>query len=116
MQSGLRAGSRWLVLPALMATGALLAQQRNAPVIPRPPLGLGPFIFDTAEQHKIRVVVVTKGLTHPWGLAFLPDGSMLVTERAGQLRVIRDGVLDPKPIPGARRLRGLRSGGMATCI
>jgi len=56
MQSGLRAGNGWLVVPVLMAAGALLAQQRNAPVIPRPLLGAGPFLFDTAEQHKIRVV------------------------------------------------------------
>ena len=89
-----------------------LAQQRPAPTIPRPPLGSGPFVFDTAEQHKIRVVIITRGLSHPWGLAFLPDGNMLVTERAGRLRVIRDGVLDPKPVGGvpevyAKQLSGL---------
>src|SRR5262249_38701129 len=63
-------------------------------------------------QHQIRVVIVTKGLSHPWGLAFLPDGNMLITERAGRLRVIRDGVLDTKPIAGvpevyAKQLSGL---------
>ncbi len=31
-------------------------------------------MFDTAEQHKIRVSVITRGLSHPWGIAFLPDG------------------------------------------
>jgi glucose/arabinose dehydrogenase len=44
------------------------------------------------------VSVLTKGLDHPWGIAFLPDGDMLVTERPGRLRVIRDGVLDPTSI------------------
>lgn len=63
-------------------------------------LGDGPWVFDTPEQPGIRVVIVTKELSHPWGLVFLPDGSMLVTERAGRLRVIRDGVLDPTPILG----------------
>src|SRR5262245_45755120 len=58
-----------------------------------PPLGDGPFLLETAQQ-KIRVVVVTKGLSHPWSLAFLPDGRMLVTERVGRLRIVRDGVLD----------------------
>jgi glucose/arabinose dehydrogenase len=97
----------------LLTLGAVMfAQQRPAPTIPREPLGSGPFTFDTAEQHKIRVVILTKGLSHPWGLAFLPDGNMLVTEREGRLRLIRDGVLDPKPIGGvpqvyAKQLSGL---------
>jgi glucose/arabinose dehydrogenase len=56
--------------------------------------------FDTAEGQRIRVVAVTKALEYPWSLAFLPDGSMLVTERAGRLRIIRNGVLDPQPIAG----------------
>ena len=49
--------------------------------VPVPPLGAGPFVLDTAEQHKIRVTIVTKGLVHPWSLAFLPDGDKVVTER-----------------------------------
>ena len=40
------------------------------------------------EDGMIRVEVIAHGLDHPWGLAFLPDGRMLVTERSGQLRVI----------------------------
>lgn len=40
------------------------------------------------------------GLEYPWSLAFLPDGSMLVTERAGRLRLIRDGQLLPDPVAG----------------
>jgi glucose/arabinose dehydrogenase len=93
-------------------TMTVLAQQRRAPTIPRPPFGEGPFTFETAEQPKIRVGVITKGLSHPCGLAFLPDGSMLVTERAGRLRLIKDGVLDPNPISGvpkvfAQQLSGL---------
>src|SRR5690606_10374481 len=49
---------------------------------------------------KLHVEVVTRELERPWALTFLPDGSMLVTERPGRLRVIRDGVLDPRPIEG----------------
>jgi glucose/arabinose dehydrogenase len=64
------------------------------------PLPDKPVEFDTAEGQKIRVVVVTKALEYPWSLVFLPDGSMLVTERAGRLRIIRNGVLDPQPIAG----------------
>src|SRR5438093_1518398 len=67
---------------------------------PSPPLGDGPWVFSTFEQRDIRVSVVTKGLSHPWSLAFLPDGSILITERVGRLRVVRNGVLDPTPVPG----------------
>lgn len=77
-----------------------------------PPLGPGPFVFDTAEQHKIRVSVVTRGLSHPWGIAFLPDGGMLVTERPGRLRVIRHGALDPQPIAGVPQVRTDGNGGL----
>ena len=64
------------------------------------PLPDKPVEFDTAEGERIRVVVVTNALEYPWSLAFLPDGSMLVTERAGRLRIIRNGVLDPQPVAG----------------
>jgi glucose/arabinose dehydrogenase len=102
---------------ALALTGS--AQQRGRGGITPPPSGVAAvplpessIVLDTAEQHKIRVVVMTRGLSHPWGLAFLPDGGMLVTERAGRLRMIRNGVLDPQPISGlpqihARGLAGL---------
>jgi glucose/arabinose dehydrogenase len=73
--------------------------------IPVPPLGDGPFLFDTAEQHKIRVVVVTRGLVRPWSLVFLPDGRMMVTERPGRIRMITEGVLDPTPVSGVPKVR-----------
>jgi len=87
-------------------------EQSQAIGVPVPPLGAGPWVFDTAEQHKIRVSVVTKGLSHPWALAFLPDGEMLVTERPGRLRIIRDGVLDPQPIVGVPQVRTDGNGGL----
>jgi len=77
-----------------------------------PPLGSGPWVFDTAEQHKIRVNVVTKGLSHPWALAFFPDGDMLVTERPGRLRIVRRGALDPQPISGVPQVRTDGNGGL----
>ena len=55
----------------------------------------------TETKQRLRVVPVADGLSHPWGLAFLPGGrEMLVTERPGRLRLVRDGVLDPKPVRG----------------
>lgn len=49
---------------------------------------------------KVRVETLAEGLVNPWGLAFLPDGSILVTERSGRLRVIRDGRLVDAPVAG----------------
>jgi aldose sugar dehydrogenase len=80
--------------------------------VPVRPLGDGPFVFDTAEQHKIRVSVVAKGLSHPWSIAFLPDGNMLVTERPGRLRMIRDGKLDPQPIAGVPQVFAVQLAGL----
>src|ERR1051325_2249561 len=88
---------------------ALAAQQavpfrNNIPVAPTGladrPLPKLPMEFDTGEGQRIRVSVVARGLTYPWSMAFLPDGSMLVTERTGKLRIIRNGVVDPNPIQG----------------
>src|SRR5262245_13817435 len=63
------------------------------------PLGLGPWDV-TSETGPIHVSVVTKSLQNPWGLQFLPNGDMLVTERPGRLRIVRAGKLDPTPIAG----------------
>ena len=94
-----------VTIVAVLLQPTLGAQQRPEDLFASegiPPLALpaAPVVFDTAEGQRIRVVVVTTGLSHPWGLAFLPNGDMLVTERSGSLRLIRDGVLDPTPIPG----------------
>ena len=78
------------------------AQQEPPPGLPAIALPDGPLLFDTAEA-QIRLVVVTRGLSHPWGLAFLPDGRMLVTGRGGRRRVIRDRVLDRRPSLACRR-------------
>lgn len=48
----------------------------------------------------VRQVTLVEGLEHPWGMAWLPDGSILVTERPGRLRVIRNGRLEPQAIAG----------------
>lgn len=64
-----------------------------------------PLEYNTAEVMRIRVVPVARGLKNPWSLAFLPDGNLLVTEKEGRLRIIRGGVLDPQPIPGAPTVR-----------
>jgi glucose/arabinose dehydrogenase len=97
-----------LVLVATVAVGQQTVpfdKTFNIPVAPKGlagrPLPKLPMEFDTAEGQRIRVSAVTTGLEYPFSLAFLPDGGMLVTERAGRLRLIRNGVLDPQPVAGA---------------
>ena len=53
-----------------------------------------------AQERPYEVAVLAEGLEHPWSVAFLPDGEMLVTERPGRLRVIDAGGLRPEPVAG----------------
>lgn len=64
------------------------------------------------EEHAVRVRVLVQGLEHPWGMAFLPDGRILVTEREGRLRVIREGRLDPNPVTGLPAVSPNGQGGL----
>ncbi|MCL6646001.1 MAG: PQQ-dependent sugar dehydrogenase [Dehalococcoidia bacterium] len=60
----------------------------------------------------VRAVTVAEGLEHPWGLAFLPDGRMLVTERPGRLRLVdAEGRLSD-PVPGVPRVHAVGQGGL----
>ena len=65
-----------------------------------------------SDAHAFRIVKLVEGLDHPWSLAFLPDGRMLVTERPGRLRVIADGKLEPKPIDGLPEVTQYGQGGL----
>ena len=62
-------------------------------------LGPGPFLYDTGEGQRIKVTVQNR-LAYPFSATWLPDGTMLVTSRTGELRALRKGVLDPKPVAG----------------
>jgi glucose/arabinose dehydrogenase len=99
-------------LALLVVTGAVGVAQDARPGVPIPALGPGPYSFQTAEQPRITVAVLTRELSHPWAIAFLPDGSLLVTERPGRLRLVRNGVLDPKPIAGVPTVRAAGLGGL----
>jgi len=114
------------VLSLVAVSGVLLfalvtlAQQPLPIGIAPVALGAGPYTFDTAELHKIRVVVVAKGLAHPFSLAFLPNGDALVTERGAGLRVVRNATgagsgpptLEPKPVAGVPTTPAFRGGGL----
>ncbi|MEA3276272.1 MAG: PQQ-dependent sugar dehydrogenase [Pseudomonadota bacterium] len=74
--------------------------------------GSAPISGDVPEADGWRAEVVVSGLSHPWSIAWLPDGSALVTEREGRLRLIRDGKLDPKPIAGVPPVLASGQGGL----
>jgi glucose/arabinose dehydrogenase len=65
------------------------------------------------DEESFRVVTVVERLDHPWGLAFLPEGRMLVTERAGRLRIVgRDGKLASQPVAGLPKIEEFGQGGL----
>ncbi|HTY50462.1 MAG TPA: PQQ-dependent sugar dehydrogenase [Steroidobacteraceae bacterium] len=111
-------------MPACLA-GLALALALPAPAYAQQPsigvapvsLTAGSYTFDTAEQHRIRVVVVARGLRHPFAVALLPSGDALVSERGGPLRLIH-GVggsaarVDPEPIGGLPPAPPYRNGGL----
>jgi glucose/arabinose dehydrogenase len=91
--------------------------QRGAPdpgAFPRLP----PLAFPASAQDfersgtAFRVVPVVQGLANPWSLTFLPNGDMLVTERPGRLRIVRQGTLDPQPIAGTPEVWATGQGGL----
>ena len=121
------AGAAVLVLAVASLTGS--AQQppggrqggpppggRGGPPFPRVaplPAPEEPRVFDTLDPGTaIRVVPLVKGLASPWSLAFLPNGDMLVTEKVGRLRVVRNGTLDPQPISGVPQVLAMGQGGL----
>ena len=65
-----------------------------------------------AAHHDYRVVPVAEGLVQPWSMAWLPDGDVLVTEKPGRLRIIRDGNLLPEAVPGVPEVLWELQGGL----
>ncbi len=120
--------AQWIVSVTMsLVTAALLlppvATRAQQPKMGFAPVALtqGSYTFDTAEQHQVRVVVVVKGLKHPFAVAPLPNGDALVSERGGTLRLVRNATgadgkpaeLDPKPVTGIPSLASaFRNGGL----
>jgi aldose sugar dehydrogenase len=72
-------------------------------------------VFES-EQHSFRVVTVVEDLQNPWAIEWLPNGDMLVTERPGRLRIVRDGQLLPEPVPGLPEVRVGGQGGLLDVV
>jgi aldose sugar dehydrogenase len=84
-----------------IAPHELRASVAPAPIIwDTPELEERTIKFESAEERELRLVVMTNELEQPWSLAFLPDGTMLVTERPGRIRLIRNGKLRKDPVAG----------------
>ncbi len=106
-------------LVGLIGATAQAQQQPDlgiAPVVVRDT----PYVFDTAEQHGIRVSVVVRGVSHPFSVAFLPNGDALLAERSGALRLVRNAAsgkggaakLEPTPIAGTPERNAQRTSGL----
>jgi aldose sugar dehydrogenase len=86
------------LVAALCATGAAIAAEGR--------------VF-RSDKESFRVVTLAEGLVHPWSVAWLPDGRMLVTERPGRLRIVsKHFKLDPKPVEGLPRIAPVGQGGL----
>jgi glucose/arabinose dehydrogenase len=88
--------------PAIPASSSLLSSILPADTAP---------VFQS-ERGPYRVVTVATGFKDPWSIAFLPSGDMLVTERPGRLRIVRNGVLQPEPVAGTPPVRYEGQGGL----
>jgi glucose/arabinose dehydrogenase len=75
-------------------------------------LALCPVFWLHADEQSLQTQVIVEGLEHPWGMAFLPDGRILVTERPGRLRVVEDGRILPEPVKGLPRIAARGQGGL----
>jgi glucose/arabinose dehydrogenase len=75
---------------------------------------LGP--VQRSAYYDYRVVTVVEGLVNPWSMAFLPGGDILVSERPGRLRIVRNGKLLPEPVPGLPPMRAVGQGGLLDVV
>jgi aldose sugar dehydrogenase len=71
---------------------------------------------EAGETHDFRVRELVTGLEHPWSMAFLPGGDILVTERAGRVRLVREGALRAEPVQGAPQAQAGGQGGMLDIV
>ena len=98
----------WLAgLIACLTTSVVLAQ--SAPDIPAERVS-------KTEHYTLRALSIVKGLYHPWSIAFLPGGRMIVTERRGTMRIVEGGKLIDKPIEGLPLVAEHGQGGLLDVV
>ena len=107
-------------MPALLVSVLVIGCSFSSPSRTRPGAtesatpgpGAGPVISSPRQdllEEVVELEAVVEGLDHPWGMAWLPGGDILITERPGRLRIVRSGRLDPSPIPGLARVSEARA-------
>lgn len=119
LASGLRAARDGLLAAAILLAACQASAQPAAIGVAPVTLTEHTYVFDTAEQHKVQVTVVVRGLKHPFALALLPDGDALVSERGTALRLVRNvtgaagepAFLAPAPVAGIPALKPAYRGG-----
>ena len=85
------------------------ARARRGSTRPRGPL---PGEVVKSERHSLRMEVVAEDLDTPWGIDFLPDGRLIVTERPGRLRFLTSGKPLPEPVAGLPKVWARQDGGL----
>src|SRR5687767_13807711 len=105
------AAAAWLAaLAAPLAAQRDVPMRNNTPVAPQgikiPPLPETPVRYETAEGQTIKVGVYARGFQNPWTMAFVDANTILVAERGGAIKVVRNGVTDPAPVAGGPRAIG----------
>ncbi len=103
---------------SLAATLVICAGASHAQAPAQTPPAAVPIETGTQRSalHNFRAVVVADGLENPWSVAFIPGGEILITERAGRLRVVRNGALVPAPVEGLPRIRTGGQGGLLDVV
>jgi glucose/arabinose dehydrogenase len=102
-----------------VALAAFVPVAASAQPVISPPIPLTgvpvekPVVAKSENGLAVRVVPMVSGLSHPTGMVFLPDGhTILIVERPGRLRVVKDGVLDPTPVAGVPAVHNLSLSGI----
>jgi glucose/arabinose dehydrogenase len=114
--------ARWLAPVSVLAAASAVLVAQQPPPIGMAAVGVaGPYTYDTAEQHRIRVVVVARGLSHPFSFAFLPNGDALVTERGKGLRLVRGATgtaarIEPQAVSGLPEMPAFRQSGLQEVV
>ncbi|WP_233743528.1 PQQ-dependent sugar dehydrogenase [Leptodesmis sichuanensis] len=93
--------------PTNIVTSTPASPAANLSTVTSPPVVSA---VETAQG--VRQTTLIEGLERPWSMAWLPDGTLLITEKTGRLRLVRDGVLEPTPIAGVPEVMSSGQGGL----